>query len=291
MGELPKNQQRIFLFLLDHFKTKESFTKEELLSNAIEWSKSTPDTYFTKIYSPLLVDLEDAKYRVGEIFAKYTSEAKFQKYISQKRNTRAKYSKLSYSNVIVFEFFMPLAHETTLRQSLDALFYKDTIIPRLKNIIGEFELKKYFPRSETEEDDQYYERVCNWISERFVGYSINHVSGRFRAEEIKTMTEAVEMQKIWDSYLLDETTAIVKFIFPVGNPVKNTIPNLLNYFPMTQQETEKKGLDQLNQEANRIRWLFDALFVKTIVELVGEDQIWMVETGMQNRLHIWRAIE
>jgi hypothetical protein len=31
------------------------------------------------------------------------------------------------------------------------------------------------------------------------------------------------------------------------------------------------------------------LFVRAITEVVnGEDEIWMVETGLKNRLHIWQ---
>lgn len=44
------------------------------------------------------------------------------------------------------------------------------------------------------------------------------------------------------------------------------------------------------QEANLIRWFFRQLFVQSILEVVNaEDEIWLLETGMRDRLHIWRA--
>jgi hypothetical protein len=40
-----------------------------------------------------------------------------------------------------------------------------------------------------------------------------------------------------------------------------------------------------------VRYLFGILFVRSIIQLVnGEDQIWMIETGPQSRVHIWQAL-
>jgi hypothetical protein len=37
-------------------------------------------------------------------------------------------------------------------------------------------------------------------------------------------------------------------------------------------------------------FLVGVLFVQSIVQVVnGEDEIWMIEGGMRNRLHIWRV--
>ena len=61
-------------------------------------------------------------------------------------------------------------------------------------------------------------------------------------------------------YLVDETTAVTRFIFPCGAP----------------------------EEADQVRYLFEALFVESIIQLINaEDEIWMVESGDQNRVHIW----
>ena len=47
-----------------------------------------------------------------------------------------------------------------------------------------------------------------------------------------------------------------------------------------------------NNELETIRVLFDQLFVRSIIQLVnGEDQIWMLESGPQSRVHIWEAAD
>jgi hypothetical protein len=86
------------------------------------------------------------------------------------------------------------------------------------------------------------------------------VAGRFRGEEVCTRSEAAELENT-RRYLIDETTAVTRFIFPCDDA----------------------------DEAERVRWFFNLLFVQSITEIVnGEDEIWMVESGMQNRLHIWK---
>ena len=280
MSDLPEDQRRIFDFLLEHLITREPFTKDEMLGVVETWREETKETYWSKVYTLLLSQLEDGRFRVGNNFRKYTTPEKFKKLTTQtKKVLRINYQKVDYDKVIIFEFFMPLVNERYLRDSLDTLFYKDTILPQLKNLIKEEELKYYFPPESDEGEDEYYNRVCNWISEKFIGYSIMHVSGRFRNEKLRTLSEAADLQIIGRSYLIDETTAIVKFIFPVGQ--KKTNPDHLDYLENRDQETEF--------DAERIRWLFNVLFIYNIIELVGEDEIWMVESGMRNQLHIWRA--
>ncbi len=280
LSDLPEDSKRIFEFLLKHLRTKESFTKEEMLGVVEGWSDETKKTYWSKMYNSLLHHLPNGLYRIREVFRKYTTEKKFRNYISQSRGPRTNYQKLDYDKLIIFEFYMPLMNEGYLRDCLDNLFYKDTVLVRLKNVIAEEKLKKYFPKDDNEGKEEYYNRVCEWISRKFIGYSIAHVKGRFRSDKIQTLSEAAEMQKIGQSYLIDETTAVVKFIFPIGEP-KRKVHRL---------EGDINKEKNIKREVGRITWLFNELFVSNMVELVGEDQIWMVESGIRNRLHIW-AIE
>ena len=54
--------------------------------------------------------------------------------------------------------------------------------------------------------------------------------------------------------------------------------------------TPEEGLAEAKDEAARIRWFFYILFVQSIVEIVnGEDEIWLLESGFKNKLHIWRV--
>ena len=43
-----------------------------------------------------------------------------------------------------------------------------------------------------------------------------------------------------------------------------------------------------DQEYESISWFFRVLFVENILQVVnGEDEIWMVESGVCSRLHRW----
>ena len=71
-------------------------------------------------------------------------------------------------------------------------------------------------------------------------------------------------------YLVDETTAIVRFLFPCGKVT----------------DSEK----QSEETASQVRWFFEKLFVDTILEVVnGEDEVWLLESGFRSQLKIFRA--
>ena len=76
-----------------------------------------------------------------------------------------------YQTIIVYEFYLPLSHENSLRFTLDSLFFKDSIIPRLKRAWISA-LENLFPRNLTENDEQLVERVCDFVGRKFQGYSI-----------------------------------------------------------------------------------------------------------------------
>ena len=257
-------QREAFNFLLEKFKSHASFTKEEF-QKATGWSKAaTFDTYWSKQYKTLVVPLKGDRYRISEVFTRFNTWAKFRTHVTQNRQVSADYKPSVYKSVVLFEFFMPLTNEGYLRTSLDALFYKNSIIARLKST-DITELRSVFPAQPDEAREAYYERLCEWISANFGGYSISHVSGRFRADELKSAQDALKA----DRYFVDETTAVVRFIFPC-----------------------REIKIEVTQQADRIRFFFFLLFVQNIVEIVnGEDEIWLLESGLQSRLHIWRVQE
>ena len=47
-----------------------------------------------------------------------------------------------------------------------------------------------------------------------------HCEWQIRAQNLLTIREAAQLEVLGDRYLVDETTAIVRFIFPCGEPVK-----------------------------------------------------------------------
>jgi hypothetical protein len=282
-------QEKAFKFLLEKFNSQQLFTLEEF-AKAAGWdvAGSTFRTYFSKQFEGLLIK-NGASYGVSQLFLKYNEWRKFRdSVVTQKRILRHDYAASSYENVVMFEFFMPLTNEASLRMALDALFFRDPIKFRLKTV-NQSELVAIFPKKEAESEEDYFARIFEWISEKFVGYSIGHVAGRFRTCDLKTRKEVYEAAASSNSqlYLVDETTAIVRFIIPCGGDVKNLF--------VSEARSAQLPLDKVSKleaEATKIRWFFNTLFVSSILELVnGEDQIWLLESGMHNQLHVWKVKE
>jgi hypothetical protein len=253
-----ENQKKAFDFLAEHLDSQEPFTKDEF-EGATNWERKSFQTYWSKQFKQFVISAPNNKHRVSESFRPFTDWDKFQQHVTQVRRIASDYKALIFENVLVFEFFMPLSNEAHLRTTLDALFYKDTILARLR-AQDEVELFEHFPTEPNEDKEAYLNRLCDWIAPRFVGYSISHVNGRFRAERLSTHEE-VASPTFRRRYLIDETTAVTRFIFPCKD--KN--------------------------DAEQIRWFFQVLFVRSIIQLVnGEDEVWMVESGLQNRIYVWR---
>ena len=95
-----------------------------------------------------------------------------------------------------------------------------------------------------------------------MGYSVYHVDGRFRMEALTTELNAAHIQIDGRPYLMDETTAVARFILPCDNEA----------------------------EAQLVWFFFERLFVDSILQLVNaEAEVWMVETGMLQRVCVWRG--
>lgn len=251
------NQRIVFKFFLDHFESKEQFTRMDV-EKLTDWKGQTFSTYWSKQLSHLVVKVDTEHYRVGEVFRRYASWDRFKSHVTQMRPVSTDYTHLSYSIVRVYEFFMPLSNEAFLRDALDALFYTDSVEARLKTI-DTAELSTAFPKQTKESDSDYRERLLAWISNHFGGYSVYHVNGRFRADVLRRRDEVCD-RKV--RYLVDETTAVTRFIFPCSDAA----------------------------EAALVEFFFQRLFISAIIEVVnGEDEIWMVESGFNNQLHIWRT--
>lgn len=283
MGD-TENQRKVFEFFLEHMRSQESFTKQEIVEKT-SWTEKTLNTYWPKQFKGFVVPVGKNKFRVSEAFRPYTNWDSFRDIVTQVRRVSSDYTTIIYDNVIIYEFFMPLTNEGHLRTALDALFYKDTILSRLKTLEID-KLHQHFNPESGEATDIYLDRVCEWIADRIGGYSISHVSGRFRSAELSTMQEAAKIQQQGGKYLEDETTAVVRFIFPCGEPHIKKPPLSASHF---EDPAESGGPDE-PIDADTIRWFFGVLFVQSIIQVInGEDEIWMIESGIRNRLHIWRV--
>lgn len=281
---LTTEQKKAFQFLKNSFQSGTTFTKDQFQIET-GWTPVSFKTYFSKQFKRLLLEVPPDQYRVSEVFRKYSTEEIFENHIvTQNRKVASDYNTLTYNNLIIFEFFMPLTNEGLLRSTLDSLFYKDTILNRLK-ATDISALVSHFPKLEGENNARYFDRILDYISNRFIGYSISHVNGRFRASNLQSIKESTNELLSGGRYLVDETTAIVRFIFPIGDEVSRKFNPSATYFDQINSTDAKDYAG----EADVVRWFFYLLFVQSIIQVVnGEDEIWMVESGMKSKLHIWR---
>ncbi len=266
MGK-TSTQRAAHAFLLEHFLSGRTFTLDEF-RNATGWEKpGTLNTYLRKQYKGFIENIaggplisENAYYRVTESFRKFVDWRRFRKHVTQVRIVPTSHAQVR-SKVLIYEFLMPLTHETELRITLDKLFFKDTILRNLR-IIRASDLETHFARSFEQGDDDYLQQIMDFIGAHFVGYSISHVDGRFRAVNVRDYDEVAAHLKSGQRYLIDETTAVTRFIFPYDS----------------------------DQELHTLRFLFHELFVKSMIEAAeDEQQVWMLESGPEQRVHIWKV--
>ena len=254
------NQKKVFTFLVNRFKSQATFRRSDIEA-VTDWKGKSFDTYWSKQLKQFVVPVEGDSYRVSESFRPYAVWDEFQQHVTQVRRVSSDYKKTVYTHVLIYEFFMPLTNEGHLRTTLDALFYRDTIRARL-HTLKKGDLATRFPRKNGEGEDEHLDRAAKWISEFFIGYSVSHVSGRFRAGEIASIAEVARIQEEGGRYLVDETTAIAKFIFPCADA----------------------------EQARTVDWFFEELFIQSIIQVVnGEAEIWMVEGGLRTQLHRWQV--
>jgi hypothetical protein len=285
-------QRRVHALFTQKFASGEPITKEEVQA-ITQWKPKTLNTYWSKQFRSILAQRPDGRYRVTESFRNYSDFKRFRELVTQvkvsdpsKPPAAPDYTLLQHDHVLIYEFFMPLTNETTLKQSLDRLFYRDAVLSRLRQL-DQKALQRWFP-PEGDRADHYYEELCDWISDRFSGYSIAVVNGRFRIQDLVSRVVAANSEAGGKPYLIDETTAIVRFIFPCGKPIRREPPEAVTDYDDPEEAPEdQKALD----EASSIRWFFKALFVQNILEVVAgkEAEVWMVESGIRNRVHIYRV--
>jgi len=244
-----------YTFFRQHADSKESFTVEDLME-ATGWRESTVKTYVSKQYRDFLEKDPDGRYRV-----------------------RPEFKRLSETS---FLQLLPLTREDRLRKALDDLFYEDTIRQRISEI-GLPQITKWIEQEDGESDENYIKRVCEIISGKFTGYSISHVSGRFRAAPLQTREQAAKMLVADQRYVIDETTASVRFIIPVGSTKTTQVRDI------SETSLEGRTSAQVTEEISLIHNLFFSLFVEAVVQMVmGEDEIWLLEeTGHGSSLYVW----
>jgi hypothetical protein len=226
-----KRQRLAFEFFGDHFREDKTFTLADLAAKT-GWTPKTASTYLSKHFEPFtkpvppILKAQQQKhqaYRVTDVLLMIGKWSKFRRHVSQKRKLTYEYDLTIYSTVLIFEFFLPLTNETVLRNELDALFFKNTIHKKLLTN-GLVELKAQIEPKPQESDKDYLDRVVAWFGQQIRGYSISHVSGRFRGEDVVlSIQDAAALQERAGRYLIDETTAITRFIFPCKDVLSSPV--------------------------------------------------------------------
>ena len=75
-----------------------------------------------------------------------------------------------------------------------------------------------------------------------------------------------------------------KAVFSGAEPLTTTFKKHSDNIYKTKVDKEI-----IYKEANQIKFLFKKLFVKKVLEVVHEEnEIWMLESGLRAKLHIWK---
>lgn len=269
--------RKAFEFLYNHARNGTMFTEVDLVK-ASGWTPGNTKTNLTKRLKDLLIKNKEGKYSVNpEIFRVRFED--FKDLFRQKHRLFTDYTLKIPQIVLVYEFFMPLSREDRLREALDNLFYKDTIEQRIREI-GIARIKSALKLSDGTNNDEVKSFVFQFIDNTIGGYSLHLVSGRFRAGELATRQDVVSRPFSQGPYLVDETTAVVRFILPI-----NTGHDITSQMGLFEPAKEVKDTNEL---AEQMRWLFLNFFAEAVTRVVKkEDEIWLLESGMRNALYRW----
>jgi len=269
-----ETQLTAFEFLRERANTGQEFTAKEMMA-ATGWSESTFNTYFSKQFRGLIERRGDT-YTVLLRFLRL-KQSEFLALVTQRRTIVPEYRHVAYEEVVTYEFLLPLTTEDRLRDALDHLFYEDTLT-RLVVETGLEKMRGVLPLHPGETDDSYIERAPSTVASLVGGYSISHVHGRFRAGPLISRAAAGTLAASDGRYLVDETTALVRFIVPC----RTTRRDDGDAFDIDTEGTiATVGLDT---EVARIRKLFFWFFVEAVAWTIqGEDEIWLLETVPSGR--------
>lgn len=264
------NDQEVFDFLVRHAQENIPFSEQE-------FSASTGRAELLPRLHELLEE-QDGLYTVkAEILRVRLSD--FKELLSQNKKLFSEYMLEVSPSILIYEFFMPLSREDRLREALDNLFYRDTIEQRIREI-GFEQIRRGLALPAEASDEEISRLVIELIENTIGGYSIYLVNGRYRADKLASRAEVVHRPFAYGSYIVDETTAIVRFILPVERDAGQ----------FAHDSILEPASDSLhaNQRAELIRWLFLNFFAEALIRVVqNEAEIWLLESGMRSAFYRW----
>ena len=270
------NFKRAFEFLLKHAESEKPFKLDELVK-ASGWVKGTAEIYLSKKFNDLVKKKNGVYHVTPEIFRVRFDD--FKDLYRQKQRLFTDYVMGTPQKVLMYEFFMPLSREDRLREALDNLFYKDTIRQRIKEL-GLSKIRKALNLSSSMSDDEVIQFIIEFMDNTIGGYSLQLVNGRFRAKSLATRTEAATSPFSQGPYIVDETTAVVRFILPVSSEENHIMQ--MNLFEPAKETSSS------NERVEQMRWLFLNFFAEAVTRVVKkEDEIWLLGSGLRSALYRW----
>ena len=262
----------------------DSVTDAEV-AKKLNWAEGTVKSYRGKKWRDWIEKCSPKTWSVLPAFKGVTEEA-FLRHQTQRTDYYARYQTRNIYHVTAYEFLIPLTKEHELKKALDDLFYLDALEERIREvgpdsfgILG----TDNSPLTEAEK----VEVIIDFVADRFTGYSVAHVSGRFRSVALADRVRAGDMFAKGQPYLVDETTAVVRFIVPLHQS-SHAYGNGDEFLGAVAKSEESSLSQEVRSELAQVRRAFFLLFTEAVVRTVkGEDQVWLLESGPENRLYVW----
>jgi hypothetical protein len=276
MEKRTNNIKRAFDFLITHAQERKSFSVEQF---STEGGWSIPETR-----ERIINRLSDLIYQEGELFFAKPEILRvrlddFKELLDQKKRLFADYVLEVSSSILIYEFFMPLTREDRLREALDNLFYRDTIEQRIQEI-GIPGIRAGLKLPSDYSEDKIQGMVFDFIESTIGGYSIYLVNGRYRADVLASRAEVVSRPFASGPYIVEETTAIVRFVLPVETDAGK--------FEQGKILEPASAVSGTQKRADLLSWLFLNFFAEALIRVVQkEDEIWLLESGMRSAFYRW----
>lgn len=272
--------KRAFEFLLEHAQSREPFSADQL-ALAAGWDPAEARRHIRDRLSDLVHQKgEDLVVKPEMLRVRL---ADFKELLHQKKRLFTDYHLEVSPSILIYEFFMPLSREDRLREVLDNLFYRDTIEHRIQEI-GISRIREGLKLSPDYSEAQIQQLVFDFMDSTIGGYSIYLTNGRYRADTLASREEVASRPFAYGPYLVDETTAIVRFVLPVA-----TDAGEFEYGKVL--EPASAAIDAETQ-AEFVRWLFLNFFAEALIRVVQkEDEIWLLESGMRSAFYRWSRVE
>ncbi len=271
---MRKNQtsKETFNFLVLHAEEKSSFSGQEFIEKT-----GVDSTDILQRLDELLEEKDGLYFVKPEILRVRLND--FKELLYQKKKLFSEYILEISPSILIYEFFMPLSREDRLREALDNLFYRDTIEQRIQEI-GFAQIRAGLDLENSYSDAKISQLVFDFMESTIGGYSIYLVNGRYRADKLASRAEVVNRPFAYGSYIVDETTAIVRFILPVKTDAEK--------FERGKILEPATDSFHASKRAELIRWLFLNFFAEALISVVqNEDEIWLLESGMRSAFYRW----